>query len=342
MRLFRGSLLLVAASVFLVYAGAASSVPGGAPGRWTRMTPTNMVNFAEPALARTSDRVLHVVWHRQAGTLQEDLVHSAISAAGAVVGSPVTIQGGWNSLNQRPDLVVSPDGNSLRLFFSGLHSTTPGDPLNAGHLLTVTAGRDGRTWSAPQRATTADHPTYGANGIGAAVDRNGTPISAAGDPGNIFRFGVGVGPDFAYENRGCCVYEPDIGVDSVSGQAVLAWFSNVNGNNGLYSQAIASTGLVGARVYLPGSANANRTTANQPLQRTPITGRIGADGVYLAYGPGYPTRSRVNLLRFGGQPLTVGRGNTIENVNIAAAPEGRLWIMWSDRGRTTGRPAIHA
>ena len=298
-----------------------------------------MINFAEPGLARTSDNVLHVVWHRPVAALREDLVHSAISPAGAVVGNPVTIQGGWNSLNQRPDLVVSPDGNSLRLFFAGLHSTTPGDPLNGGQLLTVTAGRDGRTWSAPQRATAGNYTSYASSGIGAGIGRNGTVSVSAGDPGNFFR--VGGGPEFRYET-GNYVYDPDIGVDSVSGQAVLAWFSNVNNNNGLYAQAIGPGGLVGGRVYLPGSANANRTTANQPIQRTPVTGRIGADGVYLAYGPGYPTRSRVNLLRFGGQPLAVGRGNSIENVNIAPAPEGRLWIMWSDRGRLTGRAAIHA
>ena len=251
----------------------------------------------------------------------------------------MTIQGGWNSLAQRPDLVVSPDGNTLRLFFAGLRSTNSGDPLN-GHLFMTTAGRDGRTWSAPQRATAGTYPSYGSQGIGAGIARNGTTSVSTGDPGNIFR--VGGGAEFRYETRGCCVYDPDIGVDSVSGQAVLAWFSNVNNNNGLYAQAIGPSGLVGARVYLPGSANANRTTANQPIQRTPVTGRIGADGVYLAYGPGYPTRSRVNLLRFGGQPLAVGRGNSIENVNIAPAPEGRLWLMWSDRGRLSGRVAIHA
>ena len=83
-------------------------------------------------------------------------------------------------------------------------------------------------------------------------------------------------------------------------------------------------------MYLPGSANAG------PDDREPASAADRGDGahrrcgVYLAYGPGYPTRRRVNLLRFGGQPQMVGRGNTIENVNVAPAPEGRLWIMSSD------------
>jgi hypothetical protein len=314
----------------LLHAAAASSGP---PGRWTRITTTNTVNFAEPGLARTSDGVLHVVWHRPVSALSEDLVHSAVSPAGALVGSPVTIQGGWVALNQRPDLVVSPDGNSLRLFLAGLHSTSPGDPLNSGELLTETAGRDGLSWSGLQRATSTHAAAYGSSGIGAAMAPNSTPIVATGDPDNIAHFGVGGGA-FRYETRSCCVYDPDVGVDSQSSQAYVAWFSLVNGNTGLYAQAITPSGPTGSRIYLPGSANGDRSTANQPLQRTPITGRIGSSGVFVAYGPGYPTRKRVDLLRLGApKPLVVGRGQSIENVNIAPAPEGRLWVMWSDGTR---------
>jgi hypothetical protein len=311
----------------LLYEATASPGP---PGRWTRISTTNTVNFAEPGLARTSDGVLHVVWHRPVAALKEDLVHTAIAAKGTVVGSPVTIQAGWSSLNQRPDLIVSPDGGTLRLFFAGLHSANAGDPLNGGYLMTVTAPRDGRTWSAPQRATSSLVPSYGSSGIGAATGSGGTPIASEGDPGNLVNFGVG-GPGFPYETRGCCVYDPDVGVDAQTGQAYVAWFSLVNGNAGLYAQAVTASGPTGPRLYLPGSATANRSTANQPIQRTPITGRLGAPGVYVAYGPGYPTRRRVNLLRLGtSRPLVVGRGQSIETVNIARAPEGRLWVMWSD------------
>jgi len=318
----------VLAAAFL-YAGTASS---GSPGNWTRITTTNLVNFAEPGLARTSDGVLHVVWHKPVSSNREDLMHSAISPAGKVVGDAVAIQSGWNSLSQRPDLVVSPDGNTLRVFFAGLHSLIGGDPLNE-QLMTATAAREGRSWTGPQRVTSASHPSYGSAGIGAAVGAGGTPIVAEGDPGNIFHFGIG-GPDFAYESRGCCVYDPDIGVDSQSGQAFVAWFSNVNGSNGLYAQSISTSGLSGTPTYLPGSANADRSTANQPIQRTPITGRLGAGGVYVAYGPGYPTRKSVSLLRLGAsKPLVAGRGSSIENVDVARAPEGRLWVMWSDGGK---------
>jgi hypothetical protein len=113
---------------------------------------------------------------------------------------------------------------------------------------------------------------------------------------------------------------------------VLAWFSLGEASDGTYARAITPSGLSGTTVFLPGSATADRRSANPPLQRTAITGRIGG-GVYIAYGVGYPSRTSVALLRFGGGSLTVGRGAGIENIDISPAPEGRLWIMWSDGPR---------
>jgi hypothetical protein len=316
----------VALAGALLHAVTASSGP---PGSWTQVTTGNTINFAEPGLARTSDGVLHVVWHRPVSSSREDLMHSAISPAGAAVGDPVAIQSGWRTLNQRPDLVVSPDGSTLRVFFAGLHSLDSGDPLN-GPLMTAAAGRDGRTWSAPARVTSTNVQSYASSGIGAAMGTDGTPIVSEGDPGNIFHYGIG-GADFPYETRGCCVYDPDIGVDAQTGQAYLAWFSLVNGSHGLYTQAITPSGRSGSAAYLAGSATDDRNSASQPLQRTPISGRLGAPGVYVAYGPGYPSRRQVNLLRIGGSsPLVAGRGQSIENVNVSRAPEGRLWVIWSD------------
>ena len=67
----------------------------------------------------------------------------------------------------------------------------------------------------------------------------------------------------------------------------------------------------------------------RPGQRTALTGRIGAGGVYLAYGAGYPAFGTVQLLRIGRQPVAVARSSRIEHVGIAAGPGGRLWLFWS-------------
>ena len=329
----RGRLFVCLLVITAGFLSAASTAAAGTPGRWTQFTTSNLHNFAEPGLARTADGVLHVVWHRPVSTSSDSLMETALSRGGAVVGGPVTIESGWQGLNPQPDLVASPDGSTLRVFFAGTHSLTLNDPLNY-QLLTATAGADGRTWSAPQRVTSSSHPSYTSSGIGAAMEPNGTPVVAEGDPGNMFHFGIG-GPDFAYETRpGINVYDPGIGVDSTTGQAVLAWFSLGNdshtaGAYGTYLQTITPSGLSAARAFLPGSATSDRRNANPPLQRTAISGRIGADGVYVAYGTGYPSRTGVVLGRVGGAALTVGRGASIDNVDVAPAPEGRLWVVWS-------------
>lgn len=332
--------MLVAVSAACAAVAGAGSAQAGRPGSWTRVTATNIRNFAEPGLARTGDGVLHVIWHHPAGPLSEDLVHTAISAGG-VVGASTVVERGWNALDAQSSLVRTPTGG-LALFFSGLRSTSPGDPLSGGQLLAAFSDVSGSSWSVPQFASTAH--AYAVSGIAAAVAKDGTFVAAGGDPGNFFHFGVG-GPGITYHTGGCCVYDPGIGVDSQAGTVVLGWFSNATNDQGLYTQVITPGGKVGQPAFVPGSATANHASADQPLQRTPVTGRLGRNGVYLAYGAGYPSFTKVNLLRVGGKPRTVANGSGVKDVDLAAAPEGRLWVMWDRAGKyyatRSNRKATH-
>jgi hypothetical protein len=318
----RVGIVAAALAAALLLIGPAS---GGPPGTWTQLTADNLVNFAEPGLARTSDGVLHVVWHHPISALSEELIHSAVSPAGAKVGGDTKIVTGWLELNQRPGLVRTAD-NTLHVFFAGFHTTVTGDPLNES-LMEVSSAASGTSWSAPQAVPSVDSNLYGGSGIAAAVGPGGAILTAHTDPGNVVDFGLGGGAEYPFETRGCCVYDAGIGVDAVTGAAVLGWFSNVTDNQGLYTQTITPSGVVGSPAYVPGSATADRKSANQPIQRTPVTGRIGADGVYVAYGAGYPSYTSVNLLRIGGSPLVVARG-AVDDVNLVPAPEGRLWVIW--------------
>jgi hypothetical protein len=296
---------------------------GGKPGTWTRIHAGN-AGAAEPGLARTADGALHVVWQRPTAPLREDLVHQAISPAGALLGSPTLVAQGWQAINGHVELVSG--GAELRAFWAGM---TAG-PLS-GPIVTATS-MGGATWSAPSAVTAANKMGAAAPGIGAAVTPTGTVVAAQGDaaPGtNMFHVGVGGGADVTYETGGCCAYHPDVAVDAVSGQLVLGWFSNAAGRSGLWTQAFSAAGLVDAPAAVPGSSANNGASAVQPSQRTAITGRIGAGGVYVAYGSGYPAFGSVDLLRVGGSPVLVARGSRIEHVGIAAAPEGRLWLFWS-------------
>jgi hypothetical protein len=55
--------------------------------------------------------------------------------------------------------------------------------------------------------------------------------------------------------------------------------------------------------------------------------------VYLFYGQGYPTFKTVALWRVdAARPHLVLKADGNEHTNVAAAPEGRLWLMWERSG----------
>ena len=62
-------------------------------------------------------------------------------------------------------------------------------------------------------------------------------------------------------------------------------------------------------------------------------GRIGAGGVYLFYGQGYPTFKTLALWKVDtAKPQLVIKADRNEHANVAAAPDGRLWLMWEQNG----------
>ena len=324
----------------VVLLAVAAPAAAGPPGQWTRL-PGTVVNFAEPGLARTSDGVLHLVYTRKNGT-KEELAHVTVSAGGKVGATAVAL-GGWSSMSH-PDLLRMPDG-TLRVFFGGIRSTNPGETNNA--MNTATAPASGAQWTLkPGKAAQATY-AYATSYAGAGLAKNGTPISSwAGTPGLGFHYGVDPSaPDGKITQSGCCLYHPDIGVDSASGQAWIGFTSNETASPGAFVNAIGPGGPEGGRKLAPGSLTGKNFL--QPIGRTPITGRLGAGGVFIAYGQGYPTLKTIAVWRVDtGKPQLVLKANGAKHVSIAAAPEGRLWVMWDVRaarstppGRTMLRPA---
>jgi hypothetical protein len=311
----------------LVLLAVAAPAASGPPGQWTRL-PGTVVNFAQPGLARTSDGVLHVVYTRKAGTKSE-LAHVTVSAGGKV-GAPAVALGGWSSMSH-PDLLRMPDG-SLRVFFGGIRSTNPGETNNA--MNTATASASGAQWTLqPGRAAQALY-AYATSYAGAGLAKNGTPISSwAGSPGLGFHYGVDPGtPDGKIPQSGCCLYNPDIGVDSGSGQAWIGFTSNEKATPGFFVNAIGPAGAQGGRKPAPGALTGKDFV--QPIGRTPITGRIGAAGVYLAYGQGYPTIKKIAVWRVDtAKPQLLLNAPGAKHLAVAAAPDGRLWVMWDLDGK---------
>jgi len=315
-----------AVAAALVVLALAATAQAGPRGQWTRL-PGTVINFAEPGLARTSDGVLHVIYVRKNGT-KEDLVHVAVSLAGKVDADSVAL-GGWSAMSH-PDLLRMPDG-SLRAFFGGIRSTSAGETNNAMNTATATAG--GSPWTLkPGKAAQA--PSAYATGVtGAGLAKDGTPISTwSVAPGLGFHYGVNPGDaDGKIPQTGCCLYTPDVAVDSGSGQAWVGFHSNESAGPGLYVNAIGPGGPQGGRRLAPGSVTGKSSI--YPGNRASITGRIGAGGVFLVFGQGYPSFTTLALWKVdAARPQIVLKIDRNEHANIAAAPEGRLWLMWEQNG----------
>jgi len=315
-----------AAAVLVFGLALAASASAGSPGQWTRL-PGTVVNFAQPGLARTSEGVLHVLYVRKNGT-KSDLVHVAVSPTGNV-GHDSVVLGGWSAI-AHPDLLRMPD-NSLRAFFGGIRSAAAGDDNDA--LNTATAPATGAKWTLQEGRAAQALYAYATTVTGAGLAKDGTPISTwSGTPGLGYHYGVDpTDADGKIPQSGCCLYNPDIGVDATSGQAWLGFSSNESASPGLFVNAIGRTAPQGGRKLAPGSVTGKNF--GQPLNRTPITGRIGAAGVFLVYGQGYPTWKTVAVWRVdSAKPQIVIKADGMKHANVAAAPDGRLWLMFERSG----------
>jgi hypothetical protein len=303
---------------------AASGLERGTLGHWTRITEPTGRNVDQVALVRTKDGVVHVAWTEERPGSKATLWHQGIRANGSVAGAKNSIVTGFNALGN-PDLVVAPDGG-LRVFFGGL-GTAPNNALN-----TATAPASGAAWTLQPGNAAQDTSAY-ASASGAGTTTDGTPVAAWGTTFGT-RAHVGVDPataDLTLQTA-CCGYYPDVATADAPGQAVVGWFSNATKDAGLYTQTISAAGPVGPRLYVPGSATADHASTLGIDQRMAITRRVGG-GVYVAYGAGYPTFKSVNLWRNGAaKPVFSIPAAGAQDVNISAAPDGRVWLMWQRQG----------
>ena len=310
------------AAAALTLLAVAATAQAGPRGQWTRL-PGTVINFAEPGLARTSDGVLHVIYQRGNGT-KEDLIHLEVSPAGKV-GADAVALGGWATMSH-PDLMRMPDG-TLRAFFGGIRSTAAGETNTS--LNTATAPAAGAPWTLKLGKAAQSTSAYAASVTGAGLAKDGTPISTwSGTPGLGFHYGISpADPDRAIPQSGCCLYTPEIAVDSATGQAWVAFHSNEDANPGLFANAIGPGGPQGGRRLAQGSVVGKSSI--YPGNRASITGRIGSGGVYLFYGQGYPTFKTLALWKVDtAKPQIVLKADRNEHANVAAAPDGRLWLMW--------------
>ncbi|MGZ5312489.1 MAG: hypothetical protein ACXWZK_12335, partial [Solirubrobacterales bacterium] len=129
-----------------------------------------------------------------------------------------------------------------------------------------------------------------------------------------------------------------------TGRLWIAWASNSDapGKLGVFGQIVDSaTGApTGTPQVMPGTViNSEATGGNDKfdasLYRTPVAERVGG-GVFVAYHGGTPQRTGVVVWRTGAPQSTLLTSAKADYVAVAAAPDGRIWVVWTavSKGRT--------
>ena len=311
-----------APAIALVVAVCAAPAASAAP--WKRVTTPDGASTDQVGLARTGDGVLHLVWSHPTGPNTEDLLHTAIARNGRI-GATNPIQSGWTGFTNAA-LVVDPGG--LRAFWGGFRSTDTNDPQRETN--TAVSADGGAGWALQAGQVVPDGAqSYGSN-TAATVLGDGTTLQAfAGTLGTWVHAGLSPAtPNHDYQAPlGPYGYDPNLATDATN-RTVMAWYSSASGHLGVLAQSVGADGSpVGGPVTMPGTSNMQVGM----LGRTPLVARRGG-GLYVAYPTGYPTSNRIRVWRVGaGTAPLVGRvaGSGSPAVAIAAADDGRLWVLWT-------------
>ena len=310
------------AALLTAFLAAGAAAPADAA-PWKRVTTPDGSGIDQVGHVRTADGVLHLAWHHPTGPNTEDLLHTVISPGGTV-GATTPIQSGWTGFSN-PSLVVDPGG--LRAFWGGFRSTDSSDPQR--EISTALSGDGGASWALQPGSVNPGGGQSYASPISATVRQDGSTLQAwSGTLGTWVH--AGLSPDTPNSNYMAGLQygnDPNLVTDA-AGRSAMAWYSSAPSRLGVQVQDVSGSGEpVGAPVTMPGTGG--MTIGMQG--RTPLVARAGG-GIYVAY-PAPQAQDRVRVWRVGaGNAPVVVRKRGSGPVTIAAARDGRLWLVWDDRG----------
>ncbi|MCB0880541.1 MAG: hypothetical protein KDC46_16355 [Thermoleophilia bacterium] len=297
---------------------------------WNRVSEHSGANLDEVGMARDGAGVLHVAYRDREGTGPYTLRYRTLSANGRTWSTPTSIVGPWVGMTN-PDLELV--GGTLHAFWGGQGSTDVADPTSSGRAWYATLA--GGTWTQSTSPMTYRATPYASTQVSSAVASDGTPwISWTITSQLAIHAGLAQGSeDETNLSVGCCEYASNIGRDAATGDLYVVWYSNVSGANGYYSRRIAPA--LGDVVRLASSAGTDATAGRN--KRLAAASRT-TGGVYSAYCDTYPTCSKLRVAGTSGPSLVRNLGSKpalAEASWVAAAPQGRMWLVWGDYdGRT--------
>ena len=296
------------------------------------MTVPDGTSIDQVGFARSADGVLHLAWHHRTGPNTEDLLHTPISASGKI-GAATPIQSGWTGFSN-PAVVNDPAGG-IRVFWGGYRTTESTDPQK--EINTALSVDGGTSWALQPGQVNPDGAQAYASPISATVSGATIYQAWSGTLGTWVHAGLSpVTPNHDYQAPiGSYGNDPNLASDA-DGRTVMAWYSNANGHLGVLAQDVAADGSpVGSAATMPGTSDMQVGM----IGRTPLAARAGG-GFYTAYATGYPTQNRVRVWRVGASnaPVIAKLAGNADPVALAAAPDGRLWLAWTDT--SSGAPRV--
>lgn len=311
-----------------VLMGSAPVVPA-AP--WKVVTTLDQSSVDQVGLLRSPDGVLHVAWNRRTGPNTEDLLHTTIARNGRL-GSTNPIQSGWTNFQ---NAALVPDPLGIRAFVGAMRTTDSSDPQD--ELSTMLSSDGGATWVLQAGNVVLDGGQAYGSPVAATTSPSGGTLQAwAGTLGTWVHSGLSqTTPNHDFQApHGNYGYDPNLATDAAA-RTILAWYSSASGRLGVLAQDVAADGSpVGSAVTMPGTGD----MAIGMLGRTPLVARTGG-GFYVAYPTGYPRMDRVRVWRVGSgtAPVIARLGSGNHPVALAAAPDGRLWVVWAENRRGAAR-----
>jgi hypothetical protein len=315
-----GALLLVAS-----LASGATRRPAGAPGTWTVVGSGIRTVSGQIGTARTADGVLHVVWSRGGPGTPWELLDTTVSPAGKV-SAPRSIVSGWSRIDDVDATAF--DGKPLAAVFAGTKTDRTSDPTEGLNLATY----DGSGWTVGSAAIYAkDFASSSVPSIG--YTGRGDLVQAWSGGGQVY-YHVGVDPNVRAQGLGpggnvkLAGSNAGVVAASMPDAFTLAWCRS-DGQAGLWSAELGGENLTHGAVRLRGS----ETTRCPAAARTALARQQHAVNASIA-GSVAAERSVGFWYNAAQPPENVAGGSAIkQQVAIASAPDGSMWVGWRDATR---------
>src|SRR3954451_14917518 len=319
--LFCATALLSGLLLLATVASGATSMRAGTPGTWSLLGSGMRTVSGQIGSARTSDRVLHVIWSRGGAGTPYALFETAVTPAGKVSPSQ-TIVSGWSRIDDVDATVTK--GKPLTIGFAGTKTDTTGDPTNGLTLATKTG-----SWTVGAAAV------YSTDLVGSSVpaigySTTGQPIQAWSAGGKIT---VHVGTDPAKPARsfgevgGNVVLTQQVAIGTKPNPANDSTGIGWCGDAGIFwgVAPVSPDPKIGFRgQVLPGSS----TTRCPAAARTNLI--LGHAGGFFA-AASVAAERKVLVWHIGEEPMTAAGGPGIkQQIALGSDPVSRLWIAWRD------------